>query len=117
MQALHLCRLLRGPRVRRLAQRADGGEDLAHSTAGFFDGRGVDTQGHLWIAAGDGVHCHAPDGTLIGPVIDPFDGQRDLRARVFRHVSDAFVEDPVRILRLARFAARADLSQGGGDTR
>ena len=47
-----------------------------------------------------------PDGTLTGPVIDPFDGQADLQARVFRHVSDAFLEDPVRILRVARFAAR-----------
>jgi tRNA nucleotidyltransferase (CCA-adding enzyme) len=47
-----------------------------------------------------------PDGTLTGPVIDPFDGRADLSARVFRHVSDAFLEDPVRILRLARFAAR-----------
>jgi len=37
---------------------------------------------------------------------DPFGGQRDLQARVFRHVSDAFAEDPVRILRVARFAAR-----------
>jgi tRNA nucleotidyltransferase (CCA-adding enzyme) len=48
----------------------------------------------------------SPDGELTGPVIDPFDGQADLRARVFRHVSDAFAEDPVRILRVARFAAR-----------
>jgi tRNA nucleotidyltransferase (CCA-adding enzyme) len=47
-----------------------------------------------------------PDGTLTGPVIDPFNGQADLQARVFRHVSDAFLEDPVRILRVARFAAR-----------
>jgi tRNA nucleotidyltransferase (CCA-adding enzyme) len=47
-----------------------------------------------------------PDGTLTGPVIDPFNGQGDLQARVFRHVSDAFLEDPVRILRIARFAAR-----------
>ncbi|WP_144157615.1 multifunctional CCA addition/repair protein [Paraburkholderia sp. BCC1885] len=47
-----------------------------------------------------------PDGTLTGPVIDPFNGQSDLQARVFRHVSDAFLEDPVRILRIARFAAR-----------
>ena len=47
-----------------------------------------------------------PDGTLTGPVIDPFDGQADLQARVLRHVSDAFLEDPVRILRVARFAAR-----------
>jgi len=37
---------------------------------------------------------------------DPFGGQRDLRARVLRHVSDAFREDPVRILRVARLAAR-----------
>jgi tRNA nucleotidyltransferase (CCA-adding enzyme) len=42
------------------------------------------------------------DGTLI----DPFRGQADLKARVLRHVSPAFAEDPVRILRLARFAAR-----------
>lgn len=41
-----------------------------------------------------------------GRIVDPFGGQRDLRARVFRHVSDAFAEDPVRILRVARFAAR-----------
>ena len=41
-----------------------------------------------------------------GQVIDPFGGQRDLAARVLRHVSPAFAEDPVRILRLARFAAR-----------
>ncbi len=39
-------------------------------------------------------------------VIDPFDGQGDLARRVLRHVGPAFVEDPVRILRLARFAAR-----------
>ncbi|HTW38090.1 MAG TPA: multifunctional CCA addition/repair protein [Steroidobacteraceae bacterium] len=41
-----------------------------------------------------------------GEIIDPYGGRRDLDARVLRHVSDAFVEDPVRILRLARFAAR-----------
>ena len=41
-----------------------------------------------------------------GELIDPYGGQRDLEARVLRHVSDAFVEDPVRILRVARFAAR-----------
>jgi tRNA nucleotidyltransferase (CCA-adding enzyme) len=41
-----------------------------------------------------------------GAVIDPFDGQADLRARVLRHVTAAFREDPVRILRVARFAAR-----------
>jgi tRNA nucleotidyltransferase (CCA-adding enzyme) len=41
-----------------------------------------------------------------GDVIDPYGGQRDLGARVLRHVTDAFAEDPVRILRVARFAAR-----------
>jgi tRNA nucleotidyltransferase (CCA-adding enzyme) len=41
-----------------------------------------------------------------GALIDPYHGQRDLQARVLRHVSDAFVEDPVRVLRVARFAAR-----------
>jgi tRNA nucleotidyltransferase (CCA-adding enzyme) len=39
-------------------------------------------------------------------LIDPYDGLRDLDAKVLRHVSPAFTEDPVRILRLARFAAR-----------
>jgi tRNA nucleotidyltransferase/poly(A) polymerase len=46
--------------------------------------------------------AETPDGQLI----DPFGGARDLEARVLRHVSEAFAEDPVRILRLARFAAR-----------
>ena len=45
-----------------------------------------------------------------GQVIDPYGGRADLQARVLRHVSPAFAEDPVRILRVARFAARfADL--------
>jgi tRNA nucleotidyltransferase (CCA-adding enzyme) len=44
--------------------------------------------------------------TADGALIDPWGGQDDLRARRLRHVSDAFAEDPVRILRLARFAAR-----------
>jgi len=41
-----------------------------------------------------------------GALIDPFGGQRDLDDRTLRHVSPAFVEDPVRVLRVARFAAR-----------
>ncbi len=41
-----------------------------------------------------------------GNLIDPFNGQKDLQNKVLRHVSDAFMEDPVRILRLARFYAR-----------
>ena len=46
--------------------------------------------------------AEAEDGQLI----DPYGGQRDIADRVLRHVSDAFREDPVRILRVARFAAR-----------
>jgi tRNA nucleotidyltransferase (CCA-adding enzyme) len=46
--------------------------------------------------------ARAPDGTLI----DPWGGRRDLDARVLRHVSAAFSEDPLRVLRVARFAAR-----------
>ncbi|MSQ52776.1 MAG: multifunctional CCA tRNA nucleotidyl transferase/2'3'-cyclic phosphodiesterase/2'nucleotidase/phosphatase [Betaproteobacteria bacterium] len=45
-----------------------------------------------------------------GALIDPFGGERDLRAGILRHVSTAFVEDPVRILRVARFAARFGFS-------
>ncbi len=43
-----------------------------------------------------------PDGSLV----DPYGGVADLKARVLRHVSPAFVEDPLRVLRVARFAAR-----------
>ncbi len=41
-----------------------------------------------------------------GRLVDPYGGLNDLRNRILRHVSDAFVEDPVRVLRVARFAAR-----------
>lgn len=41
-----------------------------------------------------------------GGIIDPYGGQQDIQARVLRHVGPAFVEDPVRVLRVARFAAR-----------
>ncbi|MDF2177459.1 multifunctional CCA addition/repair protein [Aliiglaciecola sp. CAU 1673] len=72
-----------------------------------------------------GFICHAaPDVTLEqdlarrdltvnamaldndGQLIDPFNGKQDLDNRILRHVSDAFVEDPLRVLRVARFAAR-----------
>ena len=46
--------------------------------------------------------ARAPDGTLI----DPYGGEADLRAGILRHVSPAFAEDPLRVLRVARFAAR-----------
>ncbi|NAX44608.1 MULTISPECIES: multifunctional CCA addition/repair protein [unclassified Vibrio] len=41
-----------------------------------------------------------------GKLIDPYGGQRDLHNRLLRHVSDAFIEDPLRVLRVARFAAK-----------
>ena len=50
------------------------------------------------------INAMAEDET--GVIIDPFHGQQDLQAGILRHVSDAFVEDPVRVLRTARFAAR-----------
>ncbi len=50
------------------------------------------------------VNAMAESGS--GEIIDPYGGQRDLEARLLRHVSEAFVEDPVRVLRVARFAAR-----------
>ena len=72
-----------------------------------------------------GFVCHAgPDVTLEddlrrrdltinamarrgdGGLVDPFGGRRDLQGRVLRHVSDAFVEDPLRVFRVARFAAQ-----------
>jgi tRNA nucleotidyltransferase (CCA-adding enzyme) len=46
--------------------------------------------------------AQAADGTLI----DPYGGQRDLAAKMLRHVSESFAEDPLRVLRLARFSAR-----------
>ena len=50
------------------------------------------------------INAMAQDDT--GNIVDPYGGQRDLEARLLRHVSEAFAEDPVRILRVARFAAR-----------
>lgn len=44
--------------------------------------------------------------TQTGEIIDPYHGQQDLENRLLRHVSDAFIEDPVRLLRTARFAAQ-----------
>lgn len=44
-----------------------------------------------------------------GELVDPFGGQKDIEKRVLRHVSSSFVEDPVRVLRVARFAARFHL--------
>ncbi len=50
------------------------------------------------------INAMAQDSS--GTLIDPYNGKRDLDKRILRHVSPAFVEDPVRVLRVARFAAR-----------
>jgi gluconolactonase len=66
-----------GPRhIRRFRVDADGrslsgGEVFAVSTSGLFDGFRLDTQGHLWTSAGDGVHCYASDGELLGKIRVP----------------------------------------------
>ena len=48
-----------------------GGEVFAVCPTGLYDGLRVDVHGNLWLSAGDGVHCHAPDGTLLGKVLVP----------------------------------------------
>ncbi|MGB1092196.1 MAG: multifunctional CCA addition/repair protein, partial [Oceanobacter sp.] len=50
------------------------------------------------------INAMAQDSS--GQIIDPFNGQQDLNDRVLRHVSSAFIEDPLRVLRVARFSAR-----------
>ncbi|QSX78986.1 multifunctional CCA addition/repair protein [Agrilutibacter solisilvae] len=53
-----------------------------------------------------GEHPRDPEADFDGPLIDPYHGARDLELRVLRHVSPAFGEDPLRVLRAARFMAR-----------
>ncbi|MCR9088832.1 MAG: SMP-30/gluconolactonase/LRE family protein [Rhodobacteraceae bacterium] len=48
-----------------------GGEVLAECSSGVFDGFRLDRDGRIWSSAADGVHCLAPDGTLIGKVLIP----------------------------------------------
>lgn len=62
--------------VRRFRVGADGrtlsgGEVFATCPAGLYDGLRVDVHGHVWLSAGDGVHCHAPDGALLGRIVVP----------------------------------------------
>jgi gluconolactonase len=51
--------------------KLSGGEVFATATAGIFDGFRFDTKGRIWTSAGDGVHCFASDGTLIGKITIP----------------------------------------------
>ena len=52
-------------------RRLAGGRVLADCTAGVFDGFRVDEHGNLWASSAEGIHCLAPDGTLIGKVLTP----------------------------------------------
>lgn len=62
------------PKIRRYALAPDGrslaaGEDFVTCDAGLFDGFRTDTEGRIWSSAGDGVHCFAPDGRLLGKIL------------------------------------------------
>ena len=62
--------------VRRFRVAADGasiagGEVFATCPAGVYDGLRTDVHGNLWLSAGDGVHCHASDGALLGKILIP----------------------------------------------
>jgi len=96
----------------------ESGEEYAlarteRKTAAGYHGFAFDTSPHVTIEEDLGrrdftINALARDAD--GKLIDPFGGMRDMEKRLIRHVSDAFVEDPVRILRAAKFAARfADL--------
>jgi tRNA nucleotidyltransferase (CCA-adding enzyme) len=76
-----------------------------HGYKGFTFYTGLDVTLEQDLARRDltiNAMAQAPDGTIV----DPYGGLNDLQKRLFRHVGQAFVEDPVRVLRLARFAAR-----------
>jgi len=92
----------------------DSGEEYAlarteRKTAAGYHGFAFDTSAEVTIEQDLGrrdltINAMARDAD--GTLIDPYNGRQDLERRILRHVSDAFVEDPVRILRVAKFAAR-----------
>ncbi len=62
------------PKIRKYPVTRGGasvgkGEDFIVSEAGLFDGFRLDTNGNIWSSAGDGVHCFAPDGALLGKIL------------------------------------------------
>lgn len=60
------------PKIRAYPVTGTGvgpGETVCECDAGLFDGFRLDTNGHIWSSAGDGVHCFAPDGTLLGKIL------------------------------------------------
>lgn len=64
-------RHIRRFQVKEGGQALAGGEVWAECDNGLFDGFRVDVHGNVWASAGDGVHCHAPDGVLLGKVRVP----------------------------------------------
>jgi gluconolactonase len=65
-----------GPRHIRVFEVGDdgrlgGGAVLCTCDVGLYDGLRVDTEGRIWTSAGDGVHCYAPDGRLLGKILVP----------------------------------------------
>jgi gluconolactonase len=65
-----------GPRHIRVFEvgednRLSGGDVFATCDVGLYDGLRVDTAGRIWTSAGDGVHCYAPDGALLGKIMVP----------------------------------------------
>lgn len=62
------------PKIRAYPVDGDAlgpGRTVCESSYGLFDGFRVDTGGHIWSSAGDGVHCFAPDGKLLGKILFP----------------------------------------------
>jgi tRNA nucleotidyltransferase (CCA-adding enzyme) len=58
------------------------------------------------------VLAHAAPGAWAGQIVDPYDGQADLKNKLLRHVTEAFAEDPVRILRVARLTTWCPSASG-----
>jgi gluconolactonase len=58
-------------KVSPTGRSVSGGEVFATCPVGLYDGLRVDVHGNLWLSAGDGVHCHSSDGTLLGRILIP----------------------------------------------
>ena len=92
----------------------DTGEEYAlarteRKTGKGYKGFSFNTSGHITLEEDllrRDLTINAIAQAADGSIVDPHGGQRDLEARVLRHVSPAFAEDPLRVLRVARFAAR-----------
>ena len=97
--------------IRRFAvgedDRLSGGEAFTRSRPAIADGMRVDEAGNLWASAADGVHCIAPDGTLLGRILTPspvanlcFGGRH--RSRLFVCASHSLLAIAVNVRGAAR---------------